>query len=74
MRRSWPDVEDDYVFRVDGKDAGRCYHPYATASTGWRWRWTVYNSAASGDELTFDDAKAKFKAAYEAITVIKSKA
>ena len=55
MRRTRPDQAN----RVVGKDAGRrC----CSSFTG-GWRWTVYESPATGLELTLDDAKATFEAA-----------
>ena len=68
MRVTWPDQPhrtDDYVFRVDGKDAGRCYFHYTVPATGHRWHWTVYGSTANGDELTLEEAQARFKQAFE---------
>ena len=50
MRVTWPDPPgrtDDYVFRADGKDAGRCYLR-AMPNDGDRWHWTVYSSNANG--------------------------
>ena len=46
MRRTWPDDHDrpnDYVFEVDGKDAGRCYFMRAAGGTD-VWLWTVYGT------------------------------
>ena len=31
----------------------------------WRWHWTVYGSSFAGDELTLEEAQAKFKTAFE---------
>jgi hypothetical protein len=70
MRRAWPDDPkrpDDYVFRVDGHDAGRCYLMIATYDRGLVWRWTVYGTRKEGMEATLDDAKAKFKIEYEKV-------
>jgi hypothetical protein len=36
---------------------------------GDRWRWTIYGSSAGGLELSLDEAKARFKAAFEAAAV-----
>jgi len=44
MCRTWPDANrpDDYVFRVDGKDAGRCYLTHAAGKREvWRWSKTL---------------------------------
>jgi hypothetical protein len=67
MRLTWPDEpdrHDDFVFRVDGKDAGRCYQTIATGR-GLVWRWTIYGTSKGGMEDTLEDAKAKFKVEYE---------
>jgi hypothetical protein len=68
MRVTWPDEpdrRDDFVFRVDGKDAGRCYQTIATMDRGWVWRWAVYGTSKGGMEDTLEDAQAKFKIEYE---------
>ena len=67
MRRCWPDQDprDDYVFRVDGKDAGRCYFMRAAGSRD-VWRWTIYGSSLAGMEETLGEAQRRFKEAYEA--------
>jgi hypothetical protein len=31
----------------------------------WRWHWTVYGSSFAGDELTLEEAQAKFKTDFE---------
>jgi len=63
MRRIWPDDDrpDDYVFRVDGRDAGRCYAMRAAGNRA-VWRWTVYGSATGGMALSLDEAQRCFKA------------
>jgi hypothetical protein len=68
MRRTWPDDPDreDYVFRFNGEEVGRCYRA-RFADCKDLWRWTVYGTNLAGLELTLDDAKAKFKAAFERI-------
>lgn len=62
MRLTWPEAErpDDYVFRVDGRDVGRCY---AMRAAGNRpvWRWTVYGSNAGGMALSLEEAQRCFK-------------
>ena len=68
MRRTWPndaDRLDDFVFRVDGKDCGRCY---LTRAAGNRevWRWTVYGISSGGMEDRLEDAQQRFKETYEA--------
>ena len=68
MRPTWPDDPkrpDDYVFRVDGRDAGRCYLMIATYNRGLVWRWTVYGTSKGGMEDTLEDAKARFRIEYE---------
>ena len=67
MRLTWPDEpnrRDDFVFRVDGKDAGRCYLTHATGRRD-VWRWTIYGTSKGGMEDTLQDAQAKFKIEYE---------
>jgi hypothetical protein len=66
MRQTWPHNPDreDYVFRFNGKDVGRCYFA-RFADCKDLWRWTVYGTNLAGLELTLDDAKAKFKEAFE---------
>jgi hypothetical protein len=67
MRRTWPDEDrhDDFVFRVDGLDAGRCYRMIAAGSRI-VWHWTVYGKSTGGMEDTLEEAQAGFKAAIEA--------
>jgi hypothetical protein len=67
MRRCWPDQDapDDYVFKVDGTDAGRCYLMMA-AGHRLVWRWTIYGSSAAGMEDTLAEAQRRFKQTYEA--------
>ena len=62
MRLTWPDDDrpDDYVFRVDGHDAGRCYAMHA-AGRRLVWRWTVYGSNAGGMEPSLQEAQRRFK-------------
>jgi hypothetical protein len=66
MRRTWPDDPDreDYVFRFNGEDVGRCYLARFADSKDF-WRWTIYGTNLGSLELTLDDAKAKFKKAFE---------
>jgi hypothetical protein len=52
---------------ADKKDIGRCYLTLATYDRGWVWRWTIYGTSKEGMESTLDEAKEKFKAAYDAI-------
>ena len=68
MRRTWsndPDSTNDFVFRCDGVDVGRCYF---TRGAGSRdvWLWTVYGRSSGGMEETLDEAKRKFKETFEA--------
>jgi hypothetical protein len=54
MRRTWPDDADradDFVVRVGGKDAGRCYFMRAAGHRD-VWRWTVYGISSGGMEDT----------------------
>ena len=56
MRLTWPDDPDrtnDFVFRVDGKDCGRCYFMRASFQRD-VWRWSVYGSSSSGMEDTLE--------------------
>ena len=67
MRRTWPDDDkrpNDFVFRVDGKDAGRCYQMIA-AGARVVWLWTIYGSSDGGMEDTLEEAQARFKAMFE---------
>jgi hypothetical protein len=69
MRLAWPDdpkALDDYVFMVDGKEAGRCYLMIATMDLGLVWRWTVYGTSKGGMEDTLEEAQRRFKATLEA--------
>jgi hypothetical protein len=68
MRRSWPDNPEspnDFVFRCDGVDVGRCYLTRAAGSRD-VWLWTVYGTSRGGMEETLDEAKRKFKETFEA--------
>lgn len=65
MRRTGLSERDnDYVFRVDGKDAGRCYW---TLVSGGRsgWLWTVYGTSKGGVEDTLAEAQVRFKDTWE---------
>jgi hypothetical protein len=67
MRLTWPDDPDctnDFVFRVDGKDCGRCYLMRAAFQRD-VWRWSVYGSSSSGMEDTLEEAQRQFKKAYD---------
>ena len=69
MRLTWPDEpdrRDDFVFRVDGKDVGRCYQTFATYGRGLVWRWTIYGTSKGGMEDTLEEAKRKFKETFDA--------
>jgi hypothetical protein len=69
MRRTWPDnpeSQNDFVFRCDGVDVGRCYRTRATGSRD-VWLWTVYGTSRGGMEDTLDEAKRKFKETFEAV-------
>lgn len=64
MRHAWPGENrpNDYVFRVNGKDSGRCY--LSTASGAREvWLWTVYGRHARGMEDTLEQAQRRFKEA-----------
>ena len=68
LRRCWPDnpdSQDDYQFCCDGVPVGRCYFMEAAMRRP-VWRWTVYNVSGGDMEDTLEEAKAKFKAAFEA--------
>lgn len=71
MRLTWPDTENDHVFRVDGPDASRCYR-HALQRLEWYWHWTVYGSSAHGDEATLEQAQARFKEAFERLADLRS--
>ena len=67
LRPTWPNEPsrpDDYEFRRDGKDVGRCYLRQM-AGTETRWHWTVYGTNLSGDEVTLDAATTSFRRALE---------
>jgi len=65
MRRTWPEhpEKEDYVFRFNGKDVGRCY--LGRFTEGDRWRWTIYGTNLGTLEPTLDDAKARFKESFQ---------
>jgi hypothetical protein len=63
--RRTPRKGTNFGFRVEGQEAGRCYHHYVRFYEGFRWHWTVYESNFAGDELMLQEAQAKFKAAFE---------
>jgi len=67
MRLTWPDFDrpHDFVFRVGGRDAGRCYQ-MAAAFQRTVWLWTVYGEQDNGMENKLAEAQANFKAAVEA--------
>jgi hypothetical protein len=68
LRRTWPDEPgrpDDYVFRCDGVDVGRCYLMRASSNQE-VWRWTVYGISSGGMEATLEEAKRRFKETFEA--------
>jgi len=68
MRRTWPDDDkrpNDFVFRIDGKNVGRCYLMVG-ADSRLVWHWTVYGRSTSGMEDTLAEAQQRFKQAYEA--------
>jgi hypothetical protein len=68
MRRTWPDNPEspnDFVFRYDGVDVGRCYLTRAAGSRD-VWLWTVYGTSRGGMEDALDEAKRKFKETFEA--------
>lgn len=60
MRCTWPDRQNDYVFKIDGKEAGRCYLTIATAGRH-VWLWTVYGRATGGMEVSLAEAQQHFK-------------
>ena len=68
LRRAFPenpDSKDDYVFRCDGVDVGRCYLMRGAGNRA-VWRWTVYGKSSGGMSDTLDEAKRKFKETFEA--------
>jgi hypothetical protein len=69
LRRTWPDNPDsseDYEFFYKGKAVGRVYLGHFARAD--RWRWTIYETNLGALELTLDDAKAKFKEAFERLS------
>ena len=52
-------TRDDYVFLIDGREAGR----YRTTTSGARqvWQWTVYGSSIRGAAESLDSAQKQFK-------------
>jgi hypothetical protein len=74
LRPTWRDQPDDFVFRVDGRDAGRCYLRQF-ANNELLWSWTIYiglditgtlpGVPIAGATETLDQAKAEFRASYE---------
>jgi hypothetical protein len=63
LRHTWPDRPDDYVFRHNGVDVGRCYR--TDVPDGVRWLWTIYGRADRGLALSLEEAKAQFRQAFE---------
>lgn len=66
MRRTWPDEPsrtEDFVFRFNGKDVGRCY--FHRTPVGDRWHWTMYGSSAHGDAISLEFAQEEFKIAFK---------
>jgi hypothetical protein len=59
------DDQNDFVFRVAGQDAGRCY--LSRFPQGARWLWTVYGTNLGGLENDLDEAKAAFRRAIEGV-------
>lgn len=71
-RTDLPGAKDDYTVHLDGdrKPIGRIYlTPNRTKD---QWFWTVYrfpsSPADSGHAASLDEAKAKFKGRWEALT------
>jgi hypothetical protein len=66
MRPTWPHSVNDYTFRVDGTDAGRCYLQHIANGSPLLWRWVLQVPPyGDGWTETLDEAKARFKAAFE---------
>ena len=65
MQLTWPASEQDFVFKVDGREVGRCYRHYLRFYADYCWHWTVYGSGFAGDEPTLEEAQAKFQEAFE---------
>lgn len=71
LRRTWPEDHgrQDYVFRCDGVDVGRCYLRSLAGNVS-AWHWTVYighyvrrtveGIPIAGDAGTLDEAKTAF--------------
>jgi len=78
MCLTWPDDNrsNDFVFRCDGHDAGRCYLR-ELANNEMKWHWTIYiGTHASrpvegvpivGNADTLDQAKAEFRKSFDAM-------
>lgn len=67
LRRAFPDDPDrvdDFVFRADGVDRGRCYKTIL-ASSRVGWLWTVYGTSKRGIADTLGEAKQQWRAAFE---------
>ena len=67
MRATWPDNPDrpdDFVFRVDGHDTGRCYRMTAAYDREC-WLWTIYCKQSGGMADTLEEAQRLFKEAIE---------
>jgi hypothetical protein len=57
---------DDWIFRYNGKDVGRCYRgKFGMNQDGWRW--SIYGSNRSGIEGSLEAAEAAFKRAFAEI-------
>ena len=72
MRRTWPDARDDFVVLVDGLSAGRIMCS-ARSFGEIVWFWSITGpyvppelQPARGDCATIDEAKAAFRAKFEA--------
>jgi hypothetical protein len=66
MRRTWPDDhgrENDFVFRHNGKDVGRCALMHVPPDD--RWHWSVYGSDVTGHALSLEAAEVEFQIAYK---------
>lgn len=55
--------DNDFVFRHNGKDVGRCI--LTRLPLGDRWHWTLYGSTANGHAISLDAAQEEFQIAFK---------
>lgn len=63
LRRTGFENPDDYVFKFNGVDVGRCYRG-SFGMHGDGWRWSIYGTNLTGIEDSLEAAQEKFKAVY----------